>query len=50
MTMTVGELVTEVTGALAAVIPNATIAVFIGAGVVFALVARFGGRLIRLGR
>lgn len=46
--MTVSSLVTEITDAIAAIVPD--MAVYIGAAVVLGLVAYAGRRLIKLGR
>lgn len=48
--LTVGGLVSDVTTAVTEVVPAATIAIFVGAGVVLALVMRFGRQILRWGR
>lgn len=45
--MTLEDLMTAVTGAVTGVVPAATLAIFAGAGVVIALAARFGGRVVK---
>lgn len=45
--MTLADLMTSLTTALTDVIPGATLAIFASAGVVIALAARFGGRIVK---
>lgn len=47
MTMTLETLMTTLTGTLTDVIPAATLAIFASAGVVIALAAKFGGRIVK---
>jgi hypothetical protein len=45
--MTLEDLMTSLTSTLTGVIPGATLAIFASAGVVIALAAKFGGRIVK---
>ncbi len=45
--MTLDDLMTSLTSTLISVIPGATLAIFASAGVVIALAAKFGGRIVK---
>ncbi len=45
--MTLESLMTTLTSTLTDIIPGATLAIFASAGVVIALAARFGGRIVK---
>lgn len=45
--MSLTDITTEALDALTTIIPVADMALYVAAGVVFAIAARFGGRLVR---